>query len=141
MTRARAAATNAAALDAGVAVSVVVYLGVRDGDPPDATTTTNSTSHEPTDGDVAEALAGALGQELRTPLDAGEAGCLAVGVLGELGRPRLEQLSERRASLTESEQEVLVRAVVRCLPEDKAAALLSDAPDTTVVLELPDEGG
>ena len=38
-----------------------------------------------------------------------------------------------------AEQTELIRAVVVCLPPEKAAALLSSNPSTTVVVELPGE--
>jgi hypothetical protein len=89
------------------------------------------------------AVADALASGLKAPLTRDEARCVADGLVDALGQPRLEALAAddgAGAALRPTEHDALVRTVVACLPEEKAAALLGSGSTTTIVAQLPDEG-
>lgn len=121
-------------------VGALTYDIVRD-EPPRPTTTT-TTTRPPTADEVSEAIVAALGDGLDVTLDAMQTRCITNGLLAELGHERLVTMADAGVveQLSSGEQEALVRAVVLCLPPDKAALLLSRGPTTTIVVELPDEG-
>jgi len=119
----------------------LAYVSARDDrDPPSTTTTTTSPL---TAEAVVAAVADALAAGLEAPLTPDEARCVADGLLAALGQPRLEALAADEgtvADLSPADRDALVRTVVGCLPEEKAAALLGSGSTTTIVAQLPDEG-
>lgn len=142
MVRAKAAATVAAFVAVVAVVGTFTYVTARD--EPSPTTTTTTTTRPPTAEEVADAVASALSDGLGVALVDTEAHCVALGLLGTVGQERLEELADSGggevSDLTAEEQEELVRAVVLCVPPDKAAGLLSTGSTTTIVVQLPDEG-
>jgi hypothetical protein len=142
--RLRAAAPAAAFVALLGAIGAIAFVAAGDDDPPPSTTTTTTTVRAATPDEVAEALTVALSRDLEVPLDGMEAACVAGGVLEQLGQDRLEELADAAATvdaLSAEEQEGLVRAVVVCVPPEKAEALLSTKPPPPTVGGLPDEGG
>lgn len=143
MPRAKAAATAAALVALMALVGAAAFATARD-EPPVATTSTSTsttTTSPPTSEEVTLAIATALSEGLDVPLEDTEARCVADGMLTQLGRARLEAMAgDAVEELTEAERAELVRTVVLCVPPEKAAALLSSVPSTTIVVELPDEG-
>jgi hypothetical protein len=121
-------------------IGTLAYVGARDEVEP--ATTTTSTSVPPTDEEVAHAITDALAVGLDVPLAAAEARCVADGLLTVLGQPRLEAMAEAAGGvddLSDAERTELVRTMVLCLPEEKAAALLGTPTTMTTVAQLPDE--
>lgn len=140
MARAKAAAAAAAFVALVAMVGAATYVAARD-EPPPAPTTTTTTTTVPTTDEVAVAIATALSEGLDVPLESTEARCVAEGLLAQLGQARLEGMADAGVVvLTEAERAGLVRTIVQCVPPEKAAALLSTTPTTTIVVELPDEG-
>lgn len=144
MTRARAAATAAAAaafIALLAVVGTVTFVAVREEPAPPTTTTT---SRPPTSDEVANATAVALSEELDVPLTDTEATCVASGVVKRLGLKRLEEMAAAAGAgvdeLTGGERDGLVRAIVLCVPPDKAAALLNTKPPAPTGEDLPGEG-
>jgi hypothetical protein len=135
------AAVSAAALVALVAVvGTLAYVSARDDHDPPATTTTTTSPLTP-EAAVA-AVADALATGLAAPLTPDEARCVADGMVDALGPAGLGALAVTGdgADLRQADRDALVRMVVGCLPEDKAAALLSSGSTTTIAAQLPDEG-
>jgi hypothetical protein len=138
---AKAAATAAAFIAVLGAVGAAAYATAKDDPPP--TTTTTTTVRPPTSEEVAEAVTVALSEGLEVPLERSEAACVAGGLMARLGIDRLEAMAADQASiddLTDDEHDGLVRAVVLCVPPEKAEAMLSTKPPPPAVDGLPDEG-
>jgi hypothetical protein len=136
----RAAVSTAALIALVAVVGTVAYVSARDDhDPPGSTTTTSSPL---TSEAVVAAVADALASGLEAPLTPDEARCVADGLVAALGQSRLEALAAAgdEGELDQTDRDALVRTVVRCLPEEKAAALLGSGSTTTIVAQLPDEG-
>ena len=142
MRRVKAAASAAAFVAVLVGVGAVTYVSARD-DPAPPTTTTTSTMRPPTGAEIAEAITAALSQGLDVPLEPTEATCVAGGLITVLEPARLEEMADAGAgveALTDEEHDALVRAVVGCVPPEKAEAMLSTKPPPPTVGGLPDEG-
>ncbi|MEO7570951.1 MAG: hypothetical protein ABIX10_00805 [Acidimicrobiales bacterium] len=141
MIRAKAAAKAAASVALVAMVGVGAFVAARDeprAAPPPTTTTTTTTAPTTTD-DLALAIAASLSTGLDVPLTVPEARCVADGLVTALGPARLEALAAGGTGVDAAEQTQLVRAVVVCVPPEKAASLLGSNPSTTVVVELPGE--
>lgn len=131
MTRPKAAASAAAFVALLAVVSTTAYMTARDEGPPPTTTTTTTTVRAATREEVARAVTRALGQDLDVSLDGREAACVASGVLDVFPQERLEEMATAGADvedLTDEERDELVRAIVLCVPPEKAEALLSSKP-------------
>jgi hypothetical protein len=141
--RLRAAAPAAAFVAVLGAIGAIAFVAADEDPPPPTTTTTTTTIRAATTDEVAAALTAGLSRDLEVPLDGLEAACVAGGVLELLGQDRLEELADAAATveaLSADEQEGMVRAVVVCVPPEKAEALLSTKPPPPTVAGLPDEG-
>jgi hypothetical protein len=141
--RARAAAATATLLALGAAAGTATYVLVSDDRAaPRATTTTTTTAEvrAPTAEALAVVIVRSLQRGLEVPLDHAEARCIGTALLAAVGSEEAEAWLDGPAPpLTRAQREVLVRAVVRCVPEQKALALLGDPTTTTFSEELPDE--
>lgn len=141
MIGAKAAATAVAFVALVALAGVAAFVAARDEPPPPppSTTTTTTSTTTPTADDLALAIASSLSDGLDVALTGPEARCVADGLVAVLGPARLEALAATGAGVEAAEQAELVRAVVVCVPPEKAAAMLSSNPSTTVVVELPGE--
>ena len=142
MARLKAAAPAAAFVALLAVIGAITFTAARD-EPPPPTTTTTTTIRDATQEEVAAALTLALSRDLEVPLDATEAACVANGLITLLGLDRLESMAAEQAGvddLSDSERAGLVRAVVLCVPPEKAEAMLSTKPPPPAVDALPDEG-
>ncbi len=139
--RARAAAAAAALLALGTAAGTATYAVVSDDPAPDSTTTTTTPEvRAPTAEALAVVIVRSLQRRLEVPLDHAEARCIGTALLSAVGAEEAESWLEGPAPpLTPAQREVLVRAVVGCVPEQKARALLGAPTSTTVSADLPDE--
>jgi hypothetical protein len=140
--RLKAAAPAAAFVAVLAVIGAFTFTAAQD-DPPAPTTTTTTTIRDATQEEVAAALTLALSRDLEVPLNGMEAACVAGGVLERLGQARLEAMAGAAATveaLSEEEREGLVRAIVACVPPEKAEAMLSTKPPPPAVDALPDEG-
>lgn len=141
--RARAAASAAALAALVLLVGSAAFLAARE-DPPPPTTTTTTTSTTVPLAVVADAIAASLQSDLTVAITRAEATCVATALLEVLPPEQLERLdsvAEPLAALAEGQRRDLVRAVVRCVPPESAAALLGSPSTTVPPVDLPDEGG
>ena len=142
MARLKTAAPAAGFVALLAVIGAFTFTAAQD-DPPPPTTTTTTTIRDATEEEVATALALALSRDLEVPLNAMEAACVAGGVLERLGQARLEAMAGATATveaLSEDERAGLVRAIVVCVPPEKAETMLSTKPPPPPVDALPDEG-
>jgi hypothetical protein len=140
--RVRAAAAAAALSAFVLLVGTAAFLAVREEPPPPTTTTTTTTTTVPLS-EIANAIATSLQGSLEVAITPDEATCVANAILAVLPTVRLERLEQLPApfaALSEGERDQLVRGVVRCVPPESAAAILSSASTTVPPLDLPDEG-
>lgn len=140
-------ARRATSLGALVAVCLAVgagaFLAARDEPAPAAPPTTAPAPTSPSRDAVVAAVADELARSIPAAVTDGEARCLADRLVDVVPMPVLEALAERDEPLTgvaPADRQVLVRAVVDCLPDAAAAAVLGRATTTTAVAGLPDEG-
>lgn len=142
-TRLRAAASVAALAAIASLVGSAVFLAAReDSTPPTTVTTAPPTTTTVPESAVVEAISVALRSDLTVPLSATEADCVADALIAVLDVDRLDALTDLAApltSLTQPERDALVQGVVRCVPPEKAAAILGSPTTTGPPASLPDE--
>jgi hypothetical protein len=140
LTRTQRAVGSAVALGMLVLlVGTAVFLAARDEPAPPPTTTTTTSTTISAD-DLADAIAASLQTDLTVALTQEEARCVADAVLRLVPAEDLAALVERPQPLTgvaPAERDELVRAVVDCVPEASAAALLGSATTTSEPEGLP----
>ena len=138
-------------LAAGAAVGGFVLTDTDEAPPPTTTTTSTTTSTSvPTTttaadpvGDLADAYADRLADELGLAPGPAELDCLALKTLEVIGPSQLTELGEHPVlpELDSVERAALIEAIVVCLGPDAASQLLGE--QTTTILppiSLPDEG-
>lgn len=141
--RSRAAASAVALIALAGLVGTTAFVAARDDDPPPTTTSTSTTTTTVPASAVAEAIAEELLRGAAVALSAPEAACVAAEVVDIVGTERLDGLVGAPAPLTalaDEEHDLLVRAVVACVPPHVAAALLGSSTTVPPPLSLPDEG-
>jgi hypothetical protein len=139
--RLRAAATVSALAALVLLVGGAVFLAARE-DAVAPTTTTIPTTTTAAESVIVKAISEALQRDLTVPLSMTEADCVAAALVAVVDVDRLEALADHAApltSLTRPEHDQLVQGVVRCVPPDKASAMLGSATTTGPPVSLPDE--
>jgi hypothetical protein len=142
--RTRAAATAAALFALVLLAGSAAFLAAREDPTPPTTTSTTTTSTTVPVAEVADAIAASLQADLTVAVTRAEATCVATALLAVLPPEQLERLgslAEPLAALRADQRRDLVRAVVRCVPPESAAALLGNPSTTVPPVDLPDEGG
>lgn len=140
--RLRAAATVAALAALVLLVGGAVFLAAREEAVAPTTTTTIPTTTTVPESVVVEAISEALQRDLTVPLSMTEADCVTAALVAVVDVDRLEALADDAApltSLTQPERDQLVHGVVRCVPPDKASAMLGSPTTTGPPVSLPDE--
>ncbi len=134
-------ASIAALLALGAVAGTATFLSARDEpDAPGALRTGSVVTRPARPDEVAAAIASSLRGDLEVELTPAEAACVTDGLLAEIGVERAAAwAAEAPGALSAEEREGLVRVVVRCLPDGKAAAILGGTTTSTVAQELPDE--
>jgi hypothetical protein len=122
-------------------VGVVGFVAARGEEPPATTTTTTTVDPRP---EYIAAMAQALTEHPELPLGPDHATCVATALFDGLGPDRLEALVGRPdplGSLPPQQRELVLRALVSCVPPEVAEALLAGSTTTKPIAGLPDEGG